>query len=306
VGIDLITGGSGFIGSHIAEALLAQGRRVRVVDNLSTGKRQNLDGLDLEFVTGDLSEAAIATAACAGVEHVYHLAARPSVPWSLQHPEAAYQANHGTTLQLIEAATRAGVKRIVFSSSSAIYGDNPTLPKREAMLPEPKSPYAEHKLLGERALKAAHEQAAFEAVSLRYFNVYGPRQDPSSPYSGVISLFAQWAQKGQQAQIFGDGLQTRDFVFVSDVVQANLAAMQAVLPETGPVINIATETAISILDLWAAVCDAAEIPFREVELLPDRPGDVRHSLANLDRARSILDFEPQVDFIQGLRQALQG
>jgi UDP-N-acetylglucosamine/UDP-N-acetyl-alpha-D-glucosaminouronate 4-epimerase len=306
LGLDLITGGSGFIGSHIAGALLAQGRRVRIVDDLSTGKRQNLAGLKIELVEGDLSETAVANTACAGVEHIYHLAARPSVPWSLQHPEAAYQANHGTTLALIEAASKAGVKRVVFSSSSAIYGDNPALPKREDMAPEPKSPYAEHKLLGERALRTAHELGQLEAVSLRYFNVYGPRQDPSSPYSGVISLFAQWAQNRQGAKIFGDGQQTRDFVYVSDVVQANLAAMQADLPEAGPVINIATETALSILDLWDLVCQAAGVPTPPVEMLEDRPGDVKHSLAKLDRARQILGFDPKVDFADGLRLTLKG
>ena len=205
-GIDLVAGGSGFIGSHLCEALLAAGRTVRVVDDLATGYRHNLEGLQLEFVEGDAADPEVAARACEGVAHIYHLAARPSVPWSFEHPEAAYHANHQTTLSLIEAGAAAGARRIVFSSSSAIYGDGPELPKRESLPPAPQSPYAEHKLAGERALHEAHAAGRIEAVSLRYFNVYGPRQDPTSPYSGVISLFAKWVREGTRPTIFAGAL----------------------------------------------------------------------------------------------------
>ncbi|KAA3607958.1 MAG: NAD-dependent epimerase/dehydratase family protein [Planctomycetota bacterium] len=303
--LDLVTGGAGFIGSHITEALLAAGRRVRVVDDLSTGYTRNLGDLKVDFLEGDLSDPEVADAACQGVEGVYHLAARPSVPWSFEEPELAFQANHGSTLALIQAAARHQVRRIVFSSSSAIYGDSQTLPKIETMEPAPKSPYAEHKLMGELALAEAARSHGLEAVSLRYFNVYGPRQDPSSPYSGVISLFVRWAQEGQPARIFGDGLQTRDFIYVADVVKANLKAMEADLGElSAPVVNIARGRRVTILELWKEICQAAGQPYLEPELGPERQGDVRHSLAAVKKARELLGFQAEVDLEQGIRSTL--
>jgi len=302
--IDLVSGGSGFIGSHICAELLARGRKVRVLDNLATGRASNLDGLDVEWIRADAANPEAAAQACQGVERIFHLAARPSVPWSFEYPEAALQANHGTTQTLIEAGTEAGVQRIVFSSSSAIYGDDPVMPKTEDLPPAPQSPYAEHKLAGEHALRQAAEAGQLSAVCLRYFNVYGPRQDPSSPYSGVISLFAKWAREGTRPKIFGDGLQTRDFVYVGDVVQANLLAAEARLDEAAPVFNVATGTSVNLIDLWHAVCAAAGIEPLEAEHLPGRTGDVRDSLASIERARTQLGFNPQVNFAEGIQRTL--
>ena len=226
------------------------------------------------------------------------------MPWSFEHPEAAYHANHQTTLSLIEAGAAAGARRIVFSSSSAIYGDGPELPKRESLPPAPQSPYAEHKLAGERALHEAHAAGRIEAVSLRYFNVYGPRQDPTSPYSGVISLFAKWVREGTRPTIFGDGKQTRDFVYVADVARANMLAMQAALDECAPVLNVATERSIELLTLWETICEAAGVPALEPEFLPARTGDVRESVASLAKTRAAIGFEPEVELLKGLQATL--
>lgn len=304
-GLDLVVGGSGFIGSHLCQALLDAGRRVRVLDNLATGNRRNLDGLDVEFVHGDAADLSIAKQACRGVTGIYHLAARPSVPWSIEFPVEAHHANHETTLALIEAGVEAGAKRIVFSSSSAIYGDGPELPKTEDLSPAPKSPYAEHKLAGEIALREAHQTGRIEAVSLRYFNVFGPRQDPSSPYSGIISLYSKWAREGHQPTIFGDGKQTRDFVYVADVARANMLAMHVPCAAPGAVFNVATGHSVDLLELWHATCDAAGIPALEPEFLPARDGDVRDSIASLSKIEAELDFHPNIDLATGLVATLK-
>lgn len=303
-GLDLVAGGAGFIGSHVAEALLASGRRVRIADDLSTGRRRNLEGLEADFLEGDLADPEVAAAACRDVERIFHLAARPSVPWSVEHPEASRRANYKTTTALIAAAAAAGVRRIVFSSSSAVYGDSARLPKHEDLEPAPKSPYAEHKLAGERALRAAAGRV--EAVCLRYFNVYGPRQDPASPYSGVIALFAGLAGSGGRARIHGDGNQTRDFVFVADVVRANLLAAGVRLASPAPVLNIARGERVTILELWEQVCAAAGVACPEPEFLPPRPGDVRDSLADVRAAERMLGFRAQVALDEGLRRTLAG
>ena len=303
-GIDLVSGGSGFIGSHVVEGLLAAGRTVRVLDDLSTGHAANLEGLGCELHSGDAADPQIASRACEGVSRIFHLAARPSVPWSFEEPELAHHANHGTTLSLIAAAVSAGVQRVVFSSSSAIYGDSPELPKREDMEPAPKSPYAEHKLAGERALAAAAQEHGLESVSLRYFNVFGPRQDPSSAYSGVISLFVRWIQEGTAPSFYGDGLQTRDFIYVKDVVQANLAAAQVPLKRPARVVNIACGERISILDLWTTMCRIAGKDPGEAQFLEARVGDVRHSQADISRASAELGFVPSFRLEDGLRRTL--
>lgn len=304
--LDLVCGGAGFIGSHMVEALLAAGREVRVLDDLSTGYARNLEGLDCEFLKADAADPGLAAQACQGVETIYHFGARPSVPWSFQEPELAYHANHRTTLSLLQAGADAGVRRLVFSSSSAIYGDSPELPKRESMEPAPKSPYAEHKLAGEHALAAAAAERKLEAVSLRYFNVFGPRQDPTSPYSGVISLFARWLHEGQAPTFYGDGLQTRDFVYVKDVVEANRLAGQACLPEgQAPVFNVACGHSLSILELWETMCRVAGKAPGPAEFLPAREGDVRHSSADLSAIREALAFEPSVPLEEGLRRTLE-
>lgn len=302
--LDLVTGGSGFIGSHVVEGLLAAGRKVRVLDNLSTGYATNLDGIACEVVHGDASDRAVALSACEGVGRIFHLAARPSVPWSFEHPEAAAIANHGTTESLIEASKQQGVRRIIFSSSSAIYGDSPELPKTEDMEPAPKSPYAEHKLAGEHALAQAAADFGLESVSLRYFNVFGPRQDPSSPYSGVISLMVRWLEEGTAPSFFGDGLQTRDFIYVADVVQANLAAASAQLHAPARVVNVACGQRITLLELWKTLCRVAGVEAPEAQFLEARVGDVRHSLADISIAQNELGFAPRFTLEQGLEQML--
>jgi UDP-glucose 4-epimerase len=299
--IDLVTGGCGFIGSHIVEALLARGRKVRVVDNLSTGYQHNIQGLDVELLLGDISDIEVAQQACIGVENVYHLAARPSVPYSIEHTKKAYRANHQSTLSLIEAASAQDVKSIVFSSSSAVYGDEPTLPKTEDCSLAPMSPYAEHKLAGEMALAAS----SLSTVALRYFNVFGPKQDPSSPYSGVISLFSKWAHDKTPANIFGDGLQTRDFVFVDDVVNANLNATDYALANHGSaVINIATGKAITVLQLWKDICEICQFDGAPVNYHPGRDGDIRDSVADISRAQQLLDYSAQTSLLEGLRHCV--
>ncbi len=303
--LDLVAGGSGFIGSHLVRLLLAEGRRVRVLDDLATGYRRNLDGLEVDFHQADAADPAAAAAACAGVARVYQLAARPSVPWSVEHPKEAEHANHGTTLALLDAAAAAGVESFVFSSSSAIYGDDPVQPKREALAPAPQSPYAEHKLAGERALATA---AAPRTVSLRYFNVYGPRQDPSSPYSGVISLFARWARAGERVRYHGDGGQTRDFVYAADVARANyLAGSAAAAGELaqGAVFNIGTGHSVSIRELWEGLCAALGREPGEPELMEPRAGDVRHSSADVSAAAAAFGFHAEVPLAEGLRLTLE-
>lgn len=311
-GLDLVAGGSGFIGSHLVEALLAAGRRVRALDDFSTGRRANLAAAAahpaFELMEGDASEPATALAACAGAERIFHLAARPSVPWSVEHPREALRANHGTTLALLAAASAAGVRAFVFSSSSAIYGERPELPKREDQPPDPRSPYAEHKWMGEQALRAAAQGGGPAGASLRYFNVFGPRQDPSSPYSGVISIFAREARAGRAPTIHGDGGQTRDFVYVADVVRANLAAAER-LPLAGgdpaPAINVGRGESVSIRELWDLVCAAAgRSPAPAPSFGPPRAGDVRHSRSDCARAARLLGWSARTGLAEGLRAAL--
>jgi UDP-glucose 4-epimerase len=309
--LDLVAGGAGFIGSHLSAALLGAGRRVRVLDDFSSGKLVNLaagqKGHRLEIMEGDAADPATAAAACAGVERIFHFAARASVPWSFSHPREALRANHGTTLALLAAATAAGSRAFVFSSSSAIYGERPELPKQEDQEPDPRSPYAEHKLAGELALRAA-AQRGLAAVSLRYFNVFGPRQDPSSPYSGVISIFARHALAGTRPTLYGDGGQTRDFVYVADVVRANLlAAERAPLPgaDPAPALNVGRGESVTILELWERVCAAAgRSPAPAPEFAPSRPGDVRNSRSDCRRAAELLGWRAGVPLSEGLRATL--
>ncbi|MDA0667541.1 MAG: NAD-dependent epimerase/dehydratase family protein [Planctomycetota bacterium] len=302
--LHLVAGGSGFIGSHIVEGLLAAGHQVRVLDNLATGYLKNLAGLDCEIIQADAADKEAAADACKGVSNIFHLAARPSVPWSFEEPRLARHANLGTTEALIYAAEKQGVKRILFSSSSAIYGDSPELPKTEDMEPAPKSPYAEHKLFGEYALAEAAERFGLESVSLRYFNVFGPRQDPSSPYSGVISLFARWLKEGTPPTFFGDGKQTRDFIYVKDVVKANLAAGQVQLSQSARIINVACGKRVDLLELWDTMCRVGGFTGGEPIFQKERKGDVRHSLADIQRAQEELGFQADFALEEGLRRTI--
>lgn len=296
----LVTGGAGFIGSHLVEGLLAQGQQVRVLDNLSTGRRGNLAGVmdQIEFVEGTIEDQATVARAVAGVEVIFHLAAIVSVPHSMAKPAQTEQINTLGTLNLLQTARAAGVRRLVLSSTCAVYGDEPTLPKTEMMCLQPKSPYAVSKLAAEYYCQIFWEAFGLETAVLRYFNVFGPRQDPSSPYSGVISIFVDKLSQGLVPTIFGDGQQTRDFVFVEDVVRANLLA--ATVPQAaGKTLNIGTGYPISIQQLFETLRQILE---REVAPTygPARSGDVMHSYADPSQARAILGWEAQIMLEAGL------
>jgi UDP-glucose 4-epimerase len=301
----LVTGGAGFIGSHLVEALLARGNRVRVVDNLSTGHRSNLDHLEgsIEWVEGDLADFEVCRAAAEGVEAVLHEAAIPSVPRSVAEPLQSHASGPTATIHLLEAARQAGARRFVFAASSSAYGDTDEMPKHEGMIPNPLSPYAAGKLAGEHYVRVYARTMGLDGVSLRYFNVFGPRQDPSSPYSGVISLFARLMAAGDRPVIYGDGGQTRDFTYVANVVRANLLALDAPGPLGGEALNVGTGRRISLLDLVAAI-NAVLGTDLTPEFRPTRVGDVRDSQASLERVRAVLGYEPSVDFEEGLRRTL--
>jgi nucleoside-diphosphate-sugar epimerase len=299
----LVTGGAGFIGSHVAEELVRRGDRVRVVDNLSTGKRHNLAHLPaVDLVEGDLAELDVARRACAGMEYVLHQAAIPSVPRSVADPITSNRANIDATLNVLVAARDAGVRRVVYAGSSSAYGDAATLPKREDMPTQPLSPYALQKLVGEQYLRLFTDLYGLETVTIRYFNVFGPRQDPSSPYSGVISLFANALLDGRAPRICGDGEQTRDFTYVANVVDGVLRACKA--PASGQVINVATGGRISVKELCHTLAELIGVGI-EPEYIDPRPGDVRDSQADITRAREVLGYEPIVPFKEGLQRTVE-
>ena len=300
----LVTGGAGFIGSHLCRRLLASGCAVRVLDDLSSGRRENLAALDgeVDLVEGDLRDEALVSAALAGVDYVLHHAAVASVQTSIERPRFEQEVNAVGTLQLFEAARRAGVRRVVFAASAASYGNDPTGPKREEMLPAPESPYAISKIAGEYYARVYSSLYGLEVVCLRYFNVFGPRQDPSSPYSGVISIFAERMLAGAAPTVFGDGGQSRDFVYVDNVVEANMRACTT--PGiAGRVYNIGCGRSASLLELVAALNRVLGTAI-EPEFAPARPGDVRISLADITRAQRELGYEPVVHFEEGLEQTL--
>jgi nucleoside-diphosphate-sugar epimerase len=300
----LVTGGAGFIGSHLAETLIAKGETVRVADSFITGHRQNLAvlGDHVELVEGDLAEPAVAARAVAGMDYVLHQAAIPSVPRSVQDPVTSNRANVDATLQVLLAARDASVKRVVYAASSSAYGDTPTLPKREDMPTRPLSPYALQKLVGEQYMQLFTSLYGLETVSIRYFNVFGPRQDPSSPYSGVIALFVTALLAGKPPTITGDGGQTRDFTYVANVVDGVLRAATA--PKAaGEVINVATGRQISIAELAKTLGEIIGVDTPPVHT-EARAGDVRHSLADISKAKAILGYEPGVDLEEGLRRTV--
>ena len=301
----LITGGAGFIGSNIAEHLVRQGCSVRVFDNFLTGKRENLGSFasQAEILEGDLRDLRQIQRAAAGVRRVIHCAALPSVPRSVAEPSLAHDINLTGTLHLLLAARDAGCQRVVFSSSSSVYGDTPTLPKREDMMPAPLSPYAVHKLTGEYYCRIFWQLYGLETVCLRYFNVFGPRQDPKSEYAAVIPRFITAIVRDESPTIFGDGRQTRDFSYVQNVVEANLAACAAPKEALGETFNVACGGRISLLDLVGtinAICGKQVVPRHE----PARPGDVRDSQADIQKAARLLGWQPSVDFRTGIEKTI--
>lgn len=300
----LVTGGAGFIGSHIVERLLADGEKVRILDNFSTGKQANIApfGNRVEVVEGDLRDPDALARAVRGCEVVYQQAALRSVPRSIDDPLANNEVNVTAILRLLVAAKQAGVRRVVYASSSSVYGDDPTLPKVETQTPRPISPYAASKIMGEYYCRIYSQLYGIETVSLRYFNVFGPRQDPESKYAAVIPRFITAALVGEPAEVHGDGLQSRDFSYVDNVVSANLLAGRAP-GVSGEAFNIACGSRYSLLD----VLDAIEKGLgRKVERRHEesRAGDVKHTLADISKAKSMLGYEPLVDFEEGMRRTV--
>ena len=299
----LVTGGAGFIGSHIAEALVARGDEVRVFDNLSTGSRDNLAHLDgVELVVGDLVDADAVADAVVGVDYIFHQAALASVPRSVEAPADTNAACVTGTVNLLDAARKANVKRVVYAGSSSCYGDQPTSSKREGDLPSPLSPYAAAKLAAEAYCHAFYQTYGLETVTIRYFNVFGPRQDPDSPYSAVIPLFITAMLAGKQPTVYGDGLQSRDFTFVANVVHGNLLAMEA--PQAaGKTINVANGRTTDLLTL---IRELNRLLGTDVEphFAPPRAADVKESLADISLARRILGYEPPVGFNEGLERSI--
>jgi UDP-glucose 4-epimerase len=305
VSISLVTGGGGFIGSHLVEGLLALGRRVRVLDDFSTGKRENLRGIpgNVEVITGSITNASLVASAMQGVEFVYHLAALPSVQRSVEDPASTHDVCATGTLRVLEAAKNAHVKRVVYAASSSAYGDTPGAIRTEADPLAPMSPYAAAKLAGEHYCKAFTTSFGLETVRARFFNIFGPRQDAKSPYSGVIALFIAGMNEGRTPTIYGDGLQSRDFTYVTNAVQSMLKAAEAP-GVAGKVYNIGQGGSINLLQLAKHLNELLGkniVPTHG----PARPGDVRHSQADISRARRELGYEPQVSFVEGLRLTLE-
>jgi UDP-glucose 4-epimerase len=296
----LVTGGAGFIGSNVAEGLVRRGDRVRVFDNLSTGRRENLDGLDgVELFEGDLRDANAVRRAVSGVEGVFHQAALRSVPRSVDDPMSTNDVNVGGTLNLLMACRGAKVRRVVYASSSSAYGDDPALPKVETLPANPISPYAVSKLAAEHYCRTFARLYGLETVSLRYFNVFGPRQNPESKYSAVIPRFLQLALQHEPLEIHGDGGQSRDFTYIDNVVQGNLKAMDTP-GVSGEVFNVACGTRHSLLTIADAIAAFLGRELPRTHTLP-RAGDVRHTLADISKAERLLDYRPEVDFATGIR-----
>ncbi|HKS30417.1 MAG TPA: SDR family oxidoreductase [Pyrinomonadaceae bacterium] len=304
-GTVLVTGGAGFIGSHVASALSEQGARVRVIDDLSTGYRENVDEIpgDVEFIHASLTDEEALKRALKDVEVVFHQAAIPSVPRSVANPRETHKASVDATFSLLLAARESGVRRVVYAASSSAYGDQPELPKREEMRPDPLSPYAVAKLVGEYYAQVFTRTYNLETVSLRYFNVFGPRQDPSSQYSGVISRFISALLSNEQPVIYGDGEQSRDFTYIANVVDANLRAAETV-DGVGHVINIANGQRTTLNELLEVLKGLVGKDGVVPDYKEPRAGDVRHSLADITRARQMLGYEPRVGLEDGLRKTI--
>jgi len=303
----LVTGVAGFIGSALARAVLAQGDKVRGIDNFSTGNRENLTEIldQIDFRQVDLLDAPAMNDACQGIDFVFHQAAIPSVPKSVLDPVASNRANVDGTLNLLVAARDAKVKRVIYAASSSAYGDTPTLPKREDMTPNPISPYAVAKLAGEHYMISFFRCYGLETVCLRYFNIFGPRQDPSSQYSGVLAKFALQMLKAEPPTIFGDGTQSRDFTYIDNAVSANLLACKAPAADiAGKVFNCATGKRSDLNQTFQILKKLTGYK-GEAKYGPERSGDIKHSLADLSRAEKYLGYKPQVEFEEGLRRTVE-
>src|SRR6059036_81576 len=301
----VVTGGGGFIGSHIVEELLRRNETVKVIDNFSTGKRENVEPFKnrAEIIEGDLAEAKNLSDLLKGVDYVIHQAAIPSVPKSMLDPVKSHHANVNGTLNLLVAARDAGVKRVVYASSSSVYGDSPTLPKHEGMMPKPLSPYGGQKLFAEMYCQVFSRAYGLETVSLRYFNVFGPRQDSTSQYSGVLALFIAAVLQNKRPTIYGDGLQSRDFTYVQNVVEANLQAC-TVPVVAGQVFNVACGDRITVNSMLHQI---NKITGKDIAPIyaDSRPGDIKHSQADITRAREHLGYQPKVSFEEGLRNTIE-
>lgn len=302
----LVTGAAGFIGRSIAAELLRRGEAVRGIDSFITGNRENLDGLEaMEFLDGDLADPAVCATACDGIEIVFHEAALASVPRSVADPVATNVNCVDATLNLLVAARSAGVRRVIYAGSSSIYGDSPRLPKHEQMLPNPISPYAVAKLAGEQYMRSFARVYRVETVSLRYFNVFGPYQDPTSHYSGVLAIFCRKMLAGEQPTIYGDGEQSRDFTYIDNVVHANLLAAEAPAERvSGLAMNVATGTRITLNETFTILCQLTGYK-GEPGYGPPRQGDIRDSLADIGLAGDLLGYKPQVDFREGLNRTVE-
>jgi UDP-glucose 4-epimerase len=296
---------AGFIGSSIARALLARGDKVRGVDNFSTGKRQNLAGLDrIELIEGDLNDLSLSERACRGIKVIFHEAAIPSVPRSIEDPVLSNEANVDATVKLLDAARRSEVRRVIYAGSSSAYGNSPSLPKKEDMLPAPLSPYAVSKLAGEQYMAAFYHVYGLETVTLRYFNVFGPHQDPTSQYSGVLAIFISKMLRNQTPTIYGDGEQSRDFTYIDNVVSGNLLAASADGPRVaGKVFNVATGNRVTLNETVVLLRELTGYT-GDVSRLPERTGDVKHSLADITNAQSFFGYRPMVFFNEGLKQTV--
>ena len=299
----LVTGGAGFIGSHLATRFVAEGHRVRVLDNLSAGFRENLDGAgQVEFLVDDLRNADACRRACHGIEFVFHQAAVVSVPKSVDDPQTSHDVNLNGTFNLLQAAVRQKVRRFIYAASSSAYGESKESPKHERIVPEPLSPYAVQKLACEQYARAFHECFGLETLSLRYFNVFGPRQDPNSPYAAAISAFAMAILRGKPPTIYGDGEQTRDFTYIDNVVHGNMLAM-SVARTRGECVNVACGNQISVNQTIAAINRLLGTNVK-AHYVPPRAGDIKHSCADIRLAKELLGYEPQVSFEDGLRRAI--
>ena len=302
----LVTGAAGFIGRSIAAELLKRGEAVRGIDNLITGKRENLAGIGaMEFIEGDLADAAACAEACKGVEVVFHEAALASVPRSVADPVSTNVNCVNATLNVLVAARDAGVRRVIYAGSSSAYGDTPTLPKHEDMTPSPISPYAVAKLAGEHYMTSFTRVYGLETVTLRYFNVFGPYQDPMSHYSGVLAIFCRKMLRGEQPTIFGDGEQSRDFTYIDNVVHANLLAAEAPAEKvSGQMMNAATGSRITLNQTFRILSDLTGYK-GEPAYGPARTGDIKDSLADIAKAKDRLGYQPLVDFREGLRRTVE-